>query len=127
VTYTGNVFSRNGWAMKISGGCQQNKLTGNSFLSNSFNLSVQVSGTDNTYDGNFWSDYAGYDLDRDGFGDVPHRPMKLFSFVVGRTPEALILMRSLFVDILNFSETVSPVFTPANVLDNRPLMKAKTP
>ena len=30
---------------------------------------------------------------------------------------------SLFVDLINFSEKVSPIFTPKNVLDNQPLMK----
>jgi nitrous oxidase accessory protein len=33
------------------------------------------------------------------------------------------LMRSLFIDIINFSEKVSPVFTPDEVKDNSPLMK----
>jgi len=124
--FHGNEFSRNGWAVKISGGCQQNVFTNNNFRSNSFDLSVAVAGTDNTFDGNFWDDYAGYDLDRDGVGDVPHRPMKLFSYIVGRTPEAIVLMRSLFVDILNFSEKVSPIFTPENVVDNAPLMRPLT-
>jgi nitrous oxidase accessory protein len=125
LTYTRNTFTQNGWAVKVSGGCQQNVLTQNNFLSNSFDLAVQVAGTDNTFDGNFWGDYAGYDLDRDGVGDVPHRPMKLFSYVVTKTPESIVLLRSLFVDILNFSEKVSPIFTPENVVDNAPLMKQK--
>ncbi len=121
--YKNNVFSQNGWALKVTGGCQKNSLVGNDFFGNSFDVSVHTTGEDNLYDGNFWSDYSGYDLDRDGVGDVPHRPMKLFSFVVSKTPEAIILLRSLFVDILNFSEKVSPLFTPASVIDNKPRMK----
>ncbi len=123
LTYVRNTFAQNGWAIKISGGCQQNVLTQNNFMSNSFDLAVQIAGMDNNYDGNFWSDYAGYDLDRDGVGDVPHRSMKLFSYIVTRTPESIVLMRSLFVDILNFSEKVSPIFTPENVVDHAPKMK----
>lgn len=123
VTYTLNNFVQNGWAVRISGGCQNLVMTSNNFLSNSFDLAVHTSGVDNKFDGNFWSDYAGYDLDRDGIGDVPHRPMKLFSHVVSNTPESMVLLRSLFVDILNFSEKVSPIFTPENVVDNQPLMK----
>ncbi len=118
-----NIFKNNGWAMKISGGCQQNVITDNSFLSNSFDLAVQSAGTDNQFDGNYWSEYTGYDLDQDGVGDVSYRPMKLFSYVVSQTPEAMVLLRSLFIDILNFSEKVSPIFTPENVVDKRPLMK----
>lgn len=127
INYRHNLFSQNGWALKISGGCQYNTLTENNFISNSFDLAVQTSGFDNSFDGNFWSDYSGYDLDRDGVGDVPHRPMKLFSYVVTRTPEAMVLLRSLFIDFLNFSEKVSPVFTPENVVDNRPLMSMSRP
>ncbi len=124
LVYTKNNFIQNGWALKISGGCQQNNLTANNFIGNSFDVAVQTAGSDNKFDGNFWSEYAGYDLDKDGVGDVPHRPMKLFSYVVSKTPESLVLLRSLFVDILNFSEKVSPIFTPENVVDNRPLLES---
>ena len=75
------------------------------------------------FNGNFWSAYSGYDLDRDGTGDVPYRPVKLFSYIVNRTPETIILLRSLFVDIINCSEKVSPAFTPDDLIDNTPSMK----
>ena len=39
-----------------------------------------------------------------------------------QVPEAIILMRSFFVDIMNFSEKVSPLFTPKEVFDSKPLM-----
>jgi len=48
----------------------------------------------------------------------------LFSYITNRSPEAIVLLRSLFVDIINFSEKVSPVFTPDNLMDPNPLMKA---
>ena len=78
---------------------------------------------DNKFDSNYWSSYSGYDLDKDGIGDVPYRPVKLFSYIVNRTPETIILLRSLFIDILNFSERVSPVFTPDDLVDASPKMK----
>ena len=53
--------------------------------------------------------------------------MKLFSYVVNKTPETLVLLRSLFVDIINFSEKVSPVFTPDDLLDNKPLTEPINP
>ena len=77
------------------------------------------------FKGNFWSSYTGYDLDKDGVGDVPYRPVKLFSYVVNRTPETIVLLRSLFMDIIDFSERVSPVFTPDNLKDAQPLMKIR--
>lgn len=123
INYHSNEFLNNGWALKISGGCLNNEVVNNNFVSNTFDLSISKSNDENKFDKNYWSDYSGYDLDRNGIGDIPYRPVKLFNYVVNQTPEATVLLRSLFVDIINFSEKVSPVFTPKNVVDNEPLMK----
>ncbi|PJA07703.1 MAG: nitrous oxide reductase family maturation protein NosD [Flavobacteriales bacterium CG_4_10_14_0_2_um_filter_32_8] len=122
INYKYNIFIRNGWAVKVSGACYANKFRNNNFISNAFNLSFNGRINDSDFDGNFWDDYAGYDLDKDGVGDVPYRPVKLFSYIVNKSPETIVLLRSLFVDMINFSEKVAPVFTPDNLLDNNPLM-----
>ncbi len=122
VNYVNNSFIRNGWAVKFSGGCYKNIFELNNFMNNSFDLSYNSQLNDNRFEGNYWSEYTGYDLDDNGIGDVPYRPVKLFSYVVNQTPEALVLLRSLFVDIINFSEKVSPVFTPNNLMDTKPVM-----
>jgi nitrous oxidase accessory protein len=122
INYLNNDFNRNGWAIKIAGGCYANIFTYNNFLSNSFDLSYNSKMNDNLFANNYWSSYSGYDLDKNGVGDVPYRPVKLFSYIVNRTPETIILLRSLFIDILNFSERVSPVFTPDDLVDASPKM-----
>ncbi len=126
LTYHNNQFKRNGWAIKMAGGCLDNEFTKNNFLSNTLDLVVNSNVNNNSFDGNYWSEYSGYDLDKNGLGDVPHHPVKLFSFIIDRTPESIVLLRSFFIDLLNFAEKVSPVFTPAEVLDNQPLMKPIT-
>lgn len=123
IHYLNNEFRHNGWAIKIAGGCMDNDVSGNNFISNTFDLAQAGKGTYNRFDGNYWSEYTGYDLDRDGIGDVPFRPVKLFSYVVDQTPETMVLLRSTFVDIINFSEKVSPIFTPAQVQDHAPRMQ----
>ena len=123
INYLNNDFKSNGWAVKIAGGCYANIFSNNNFLSNSFDLSYNGKMNDNLFDSNYWSSYSGYDLDKDGIGDVPYRPVKLFSYIVNRTPETIILLRSLFIDILNFSERVSPIFTPDDLVDASPKMK----
>jgi nitrous oxidase accessory protein len=123
INYIGNTLLSNGWAIKVSGGSYANIFTKNNFISNSFDLSYNSKMNDNEFVGNYWSEYAGYDLDRDGKGDVPYRPVKLFSYIVSQTPESIILLRSLFIDLLNFSERVSPVFTPDDLMDTAPLMR----
>ena len=123
VHYTNNDFINNGWAIKVRGACYENVFRNNNFLYNSFDLSYNSKLNDNLFDENFWSGYTGYDLDKNGIGDVPYRPVKLFSYIVNRTPETIILLRSLFMDIIDFSEKVSPVFTPDKLFDANPLMK----
>jgi len=122
INYKNNTFIRNGWAIKIAGACYENIFENNDFMHNSLDLSYNTKVNDNKFENNYWSEYTGYDLDNDGIGDVPYRPVKLFSYIVNSTPEALVLLRSLFVDIINFSEKVSPVFTPDNLMDTKPIM-----
>lgn len=123
ITYKNNSFIRNGWAVKVLGACYTNTFSNNNFLYNSFDVSYNSKLNDNVFDQNYWSNYTGYDLDKNGIGDVPYRPVKLFSYIVNTTPETIVLLRSLFMDIIDFSEKVSPVFTPDNLLDANPLMK----
>ena len=122
INYKNNTFLRNGWAIKIAGACYTNIFENNDFMHNSLDLAYNTKVNDNKFENNYWSEYTGYDLDKDGVGDTPYRPVKLFSYIVNRTPEALVLLRSLFVEIINFSEKVSPVFTPDNLLDEKPKM-----
>ncbi|WP_452220508.1 nitrous oxide reductase family maturation protein NosD [Lacinutrix salivirga] len=126
INYKHNNFQNNGWAVKVKGACYANIFTENNFLYNSFDIAYNSKVNDNNFDKNYWSSYTGYDLDKNGIGDVPYRPVKLFSYIVNRTPETIILLRSMFIDIIDFSEKVSPVFTPDNLLDNNPQMKKLT-
>lgn len=127
INYKNNHFIRNGWALKFTGGCYTNIFEYNNFMHNAFDLSYNSRLNDNKFEANYWSEYTGYDIDKNGIGDVPFRPVKLFSYIVNKTPETLVLLRSLFVDIINFSEKVSPVFTPDNLKDMKPLMKPINP
>lgn len=126
INYKKNTFENNGWAIKVKGACYTNIFTENNFLYNSFDVAYNSKVNDNEFDKNYWSSYTGYDLDKDGIGDIPYRPVKLFSYIVNRTPETIILLRSMFIDIIDFSEKVSPVFTPDDLLDNNPQMKKLT-
>lgn len=123
INYFKNDFTNNGYAVKIHGACYNNTFSENNFMHNAFDVGYSGRINENVFDSNYWSDYTGYDLDKNGIGDVPYRPVKLFSYLVNRTPEAIVLLRSLFIDIINFSEKVSPIFTPAELVDENPKMK----
>lgn len=123
INYINNEFRGNGYAVRIRGACYKNIFTANNFIANSFDVSYTGNINENKFSRNYWSEYTGYDLNKDGTGDVPYRPVKLFSYLVNRTPEAIILLRSMFIGLLDFSEKVSPVFTPAELTDDYPQMK----
>ena len=123
LTALDNEFVDNGWAVKLDANAQEGRFTGNSFVGNSFDVSTNGRNTETTFDGNFWDAYEGYDLDHDGRGDVPHRPVRLFSILVERNEPALILLRSPFVSLLDGAERVIPALTPETLSDQRPLMR----
>lgn len=123
IVFEKNDFIRNGVALKLYSSCMDNTIIHNNFISNTFDMSTNATKNYNDFTGNYWSEYTGYDLDRDGYGDIPYRPVKLFSYVTGRVPESIVLLRSLFVDIINFAEMITPVFTPETLMDPKPLME----
>ncbi|MDF2774491.1 MAG: hypothetical protein K0S86_3991, partial [Geminicoccaceae bacterium] len=120
---TGNRFESNGWAVKLMASTEDGRFTANEFLGNTFDVSSNSRTNSTVFDGNYWSDYQGYDLDRDGIGDVPHRPVRLFSLLVEDNEPTLILLRSLFVGLLDTAERVLPSLTPETLADARPSMR----
>ena len=81
---SGNRFMRNGWAIRLMANSPQNRFERNVFAGNSFDLSTNSRSTSAAVAGNWWDRYEGYDLDRDGRGDVPFRPVRLFSLLVAQ-------------------------------------------
>lgn len=118
-----NEFLRNGWAVRIMANSRDSRFVDNSFIDNTFDVTTNSRQNFNTFRGNYWSRYQGYDLTGDGFGDVPHRPVRLFALIVERNPVALMLLRGVFVELLDLAERVVPVLTPETLVDERPRMK----
>lgn len=120
---TDNDFVRNGWAVRLLADAQDNVLQGNIFLGNVFDVTTNSRTSYSTLVGNWWDRYRGYDLDRNGRGDVPHAPVRLFALLIEQAPAALVLTRSLLVDVLDVAERIVPTLTPAALRDTRPLMR----
>lgn len=119
----GNTFAANGWAVKVMANATDNVFTGNRFDGNTFDVATNSASASSRFEGNWWDRYRGYDLDRDGRGDVPFRPVRLFALVVEQHEPAILLLRSAFVDLLDQAERLLPVLTPATLADARPLME----
>jgi nitrous oxidase accessory protein len=118
----GNEFRGNGWAVRLMADALDNHFSGNSFVGNAFDVATNSRTLRSTFDGNWWDSYRGYDLDRDGRGDVPFRPVRFFALIVEKHPEALVMLRSPITLVLDAAERVFPVLTPP-LADAAPLMR----
>jgi nitrous oxidase accessory protein len=123
LTVVDNRFADNGWAIQLDANTQTGRVAANDFVGNTFDVATNGSSTDTVLEGNYWDAYRGYDLKRDGYGDVPFRPVRLFSVLVERNSPALILLRSAFVALLDVAERVVPALTPDALADARPAMR----
>ena len=124
IVITGNQFLGNGWAVRLMADATDNSFHRNRFEGNSFDVTTNSSGSSpSSFAENYWDGYTGYDLDRDGYGDVPYRPVRLFSVLVEQSEPAIILLRSFFLDLLDLAERVLPAITPERLVDARPLMR----
>ncbi len=120
---TKNAFSRNGIALRLLANCDQNTLIENNFISNTFDMGTSGNTNYNTITNNYWDKYEGYDLDRNGVGDVPFRPVSLFAVLIERVPQAMMIFRSFTASLLERIEKIIPGITPDRLMDKEPKMK----
>jgi len=126
--FTKNVFSQNGWAIDLFSSSNDNTIYANDFLDNTYQVMTDTDRTTNRFfknsTGNYWSDYKGYngyDLNEDGIGDVPYKPVKLLSYLMKRYPDLTVFIESPGLKALEFAERVIPVLNPVELEDPYPL------
>lgn len=77
--------------------------------------------TDDEWAGNEWDDYAGYDLDGDGTGDVPYELRSLSGELTARVPELRLLRGTPALGLIDAVSHLVPLWSPQLVLvDRRP-------
>jgi len=118
-----NIFKENGWAIKVQASCEDNNFSLNNFYGNSFDVATNGSLVLNKFYNNYWDKYEGYDMNKDGFGDIPYHPVSMYSMIVEQNPSSLMLLRSFMVSLLDKAEKAIPSLTPENLTDNKPRMK----
>ncbi len=118
-----NTFSANGWAVKVQASCEDNTFQHNNFTGNSFDVGTNGSISLNKFYNNYWDKYDGYDINKDGTGDIPYHPVSMYSMIVAQNPNSLILFRSFTVQLLDKAEKAIPSLTPENLTDEKPMMK----
>lgn len=99
---------------------------GNTFWENGEAVAVQGGGStgENSWQGNYWSDYTGFDADGDGLGDMPYRSERLFENLTDREPLLRALSYSPAAQTIEFATSMFPVVRPRPKLtDPSPMME----
>jgi len=132
--FTGNVYAYNDIGVQMMPAVRRNYFAGNSFIENSEQVAVAGGGLlkGNVWtvedQGNFWSDYAGYDVDTDGAGDIVYKSERLFEDLMQREPELRLFVHSPAVNALDFAAKAFPSVRPQPKLeDNLPMMSPIIP
>lgn len=123
VSFERNQFLRNGWALRILSSGAQNVLERNTFQGNTFDIGTNGQLSEHRFANNYWDRYEGYDLNRDGVGDVPFRPASLYAMIVERVPASMLLSHSFMVQLLDRAERAFPSITPDTVIDEVPALR----
>ena len=123
----GNRFEQCRTGIHFTAGSERNVFSANAFIGNE--TQVKYVGTrwlEWSHDGrgNFWSDNAAFDLNRDGIADAPYKPNDMVDQVVWRHPLAKLLLTSPAVQILRWAQEQFPALHPGGVVDSAPLMQA---
>ena len=105
-----------------------NDWPGNHFINNRFKSNIsQVAVSDgsganqNKWDGNYWDDYQGFDLDKNGIGDTPHEYYSYSDRIWMDVPSAQFFKGSPMLEVLDFLERLAPFSPPQMVFkDSKP-------
>ncbi|AMO21822.1 nitrous oxide reductase family maturation protein NosD [Ramlibacter solisilvae] len=121
---TGNLIVDNRVGVHLSAGSTRNQVDGNDFIGNREQVRY-VGSKDETWggpQGNYWSNYLGWDRDGNGRGDVRYEANDLVDRLVWRHPAARLLLASPAVQALRLVSQQFPVLRVPSVVEPGPRM-----
>ena len=128
IVFIGNRVAHNVTGIYFYGAKGGHIAINNHFQSNLWPVSIIGDGDpmNDTWWGNYWDDYEGFDRDGDGFGDTPHDLYAWADRIWMDQPHAKFFRNSPVLELLDFLERLAPFSSPSLILrDTAPRMAPK--
>jgi nitrous oxidase accessory protein len=125
-----NLFAYNQIGASFLPAVKNNNFSGNTFIDNVEQVGITASGnfSGNAWSvdgrGNYWSDFAGYDADGDGIGDVSYRVDDLYNTLTDKYPDLAFFDETPASKAIDLAAQMFPVLRPEPIIeDEHPLVK----
>ena len=121
-----NLIAFNGIGVRFLNDWKGNQFIGNNFKGNIAQVTVSGGGSANRNEwlGNYWDDYEGFDIDKDGTGDTPYELYAYADRLWMDVPSAQFFMGSIFLEVIDFLERLAPFSEPELLVrDQSPQLK----
>lgn len=124
-TLRGNLIVDNIVGMHVWAGSKNNQVERNDFISNREQVRY-VAARDEPWgvkEGNYWSNYLGWDRNGDGVGDVPYEANDMVDRLSWRHPMMKLLLASPAVQTLRMVGQQFPLLRAPSIVDPKPRMR----
>jgi nitrous oxidase accessory protein len=132
--FSHNAFTYNDIGLLFTPSVKRNYFSQNSFIDNLEQVGLTGNGTfeGNGFtvagEGNFWSDYTGYDANSNGLGDLPYVSRSLFENMMDKNPQLRLFQLSPAQQAIDLAARAFPIFQPKpKFSDDAPLMAPVMP
>jgi len=124
-----NLVSHNRTGVHLSAGSSNNQVEGNDFIGNEEQVKF-VAAHDVEWgrqQGNYWSNYGGWDQDGDGVGDVPYEANDLVDRLNWQYPLVKLVLSSPAVQTLRLVARQFPLLRAPSIVDRHPRTRPLNP
>jgi nitrous oxidase accessory protein len=127
ITLRGNLVVDNLTGVHLSAGSTHNVVEANDFIANHEQIKY-VAARDEIWgakEGNYWSNYLGWDRDGNGRGDIPYEANDMVDRLSWKHPMMKLLLGSPAVQTLRLISRQFPLLRAPSVVDPNPHMQAQ--
>ncbi len=123
-TLRGNLVMGNAIGAHVAAGSYRNEVDGNDFIGNHEQLRYVASRDEQWGEkqGNYWSNYSGWDQDGDGAGDLPYEAIDMVDRLTWSHPAVKLLLSSPAIQVLRSVARQFPLLRAPSIVDDGPRM-----